>query len=293
MAKHKVRKVPRKRRMLDDRRQKEIEDVETDRGPLAFGYRRCSHLKSKESGTGLGVQQERINAYATMLLIDHPELTLADTHEDNDDLVVSAWKFDFRSRKGARNLLAQVQRGDHIIVAEMSRAFRNVVDCRKTITYLTNRGITLHFADLKVDLSSAQGRFTISILAVVSEWYSDQLSERSKAIAAHKKRLGLVAGGQPGAGWRFAGPKGRRVKVPNPPDWPIMELIVDLRENEHLSWEEISDRVEVHLAEKEGRECRRATHADRGWLLDTCSRAYKTLVEWRKKQKNGVGLVKS
>ena len=267
---HKVRKCIRKA-FQNQLRQ---ESIDEDRPSMVLGYRRCSHQDSEESGLGLSVQGDRIAAYTALLLVDHPELRDGEPSEDYSDLVVSAWKHPFRSRPRACAMLVKAQRGDHIVVAEMTRAFRNVKDCLDTIDYLKHRGIVLHFADLKIDFSTAQGRFTAIILAAVAELSSHQKSERGKAINRAKRKRGVPIGSRPPVGWRFKGKGFHRVLIPDLEHRKIMDKILEWRERDGLGWNCISDMVESHLAEQEGRESYRRTNANRKWGTYRCRIAY-------------------
>lgn len=243
--------------------------------PRIFGYRRCSHPDSEESGLGLDEQLRRLTAYTQLLLVNRPGLEIAAVHEDYDDMSISAWKTPFCERPGAVALLSTAQRGDHIVVAEMSRAFRNVRDSLDTIDYLKNRDITLHFADLNIDLSSASGWLIYTVLNTVNEWHSRQLSERVKAVFANRRRLGQYVAGHPPAGWKISGARGHKVLIPDLATRHITSKIYDWREDGR-SWNEITDLVEKYLAGEKGREPYRRTDDRRTWGPYRCRTAYTT-----------------
>ena len=93
--------------------------------PTARFYRRCSHESSKESGLGLEEQTSRVKTYYQLLKLDHPDIVEGEMYED---LAVSAWTTQFLSREGGAALNLASHRGDHIIFAELTRAFRSLSD---------------------------------------------------------------------------------------------------------------------------------------------------------------------
>lgn len=79
--------------------------------------------------------------------------------------------------------------------------------------------------------------------------------------------------GQAPFGFRWVGRSGSRRLAPDPAQRELMALVVSLRDGEGLSWGKISDRIEEHLAEQEGRRPRSRGWRS-GWTEKTCWRAY-------------------
>jgi DNA invertase Pin-like site-specific DNA recombinase len=229
--------------------------------PSAFGYRRCSHQDSADSGLGLDAQERIIQGYFEMLRGEIPDLQWGGGFADE---VVSAYRgknYRFPDRPGGCAILDSAQEGDHVIVARFDRAFRNTADCLRTADLLKEWGIRLHICDLRIDTATAMGRFALTILAASAELESGWKSERTKAALAELRRRGQPTNGacRP-MGFQWKGERGRRHLVPDPYERSIMGEIVRLRDNERLSWTIISDRIEQRLAEMEKR-----APAKEGW----------------------------
>ena len=272
----------RSRTQLAAMKKKQPEQLEPDGPPTVWPYRRCSHPDSRETGVGLDVQQDKIANYTAMLLAEHPGMVRAEITEDDDaDLALSAWKHAFRDRPAGKALMARVRRGDHIVVAEMTRGFRNTKDFLNTLDDLNARGVTLHLADMNLDMTSSVGRMTGSILVVVAEWQAAEMSLRAYAVIAREKRLGHAGGGRPPVGWRNTGPKGKRVRVPDPKHRDMLERIVAWHEDGGLSWDRVADRVEECLADQQGRPPYRRGDPRRRWGHSRCEMAYHSAIEIR------------
>lgn len=252
----------------------EEEHLDPDRPPTAWPYRRCSHEDSRESGIGLDVQAIRITSYIDVLLANNPGLVRAPMTEDSADLAISAWKYNFDERPAGRALFYKAQRGDHIIVAEMTRGFRNTKDFLNTLDRLNSRGITLHLADMNLDMTSPVGRMTGSILAVVAEWQAAEMSIRQKAIAARDRRLGHAGGGRPPVGWINTGARGKRVRNPDPKLRALMMKIIDWRDKDGLSWWKIADEIEEYIAARAIRMPYKRGEPGRQWSKNRCHAAY-------------------
>ena len=130
------------------------------RPPAAFGYRRCSHQDSADTRLGLDVQTRAVEAWYQVIQAEHPEVAWGQFYEDT---AVSAHKKHFFDWPEGRKLNAQLRKGDHVIFAKFDRAFRNLRDCLDTLATWDSRGITVHFADLKVDRSTTLGRFMVQM----------------------------------------------------------------------------------------------------------------------------------
>ena len=102
-----------------------------------------------------------------------------------------------------------------------------------------------------------------------------EMQMRRRRPYAELRREGKGTGRAP-FGFRWAGRRGNRHLVPDPEQRQIMQKVVELRDTEELSWGKISDRVEEHLAEQEGRRPR-SLGFRAGWTPKSCSRAYRAM----------------
>ncbi len=239
---------------------------------LAYQYIRCSHESSRKSGMGLKEQDERIRRYYNLIVLDHPVLQLID--EALEDLAVSGWKHEFLTRPGGKALNSMLKPGDHIIFAELKTAFRSVRDALNTLKFWEDREIVVHFADLHLDISSANGRFMLHILAAVCEWEAMITSERNLATAARLRREGRKCSRHLPFGRKEVG-TGKKKKL----EWDvevraIMQWIVQQWDDLGTSFDKISDEIERRAAEAEGRKPLCRVHPKRGWNRRRCEHAY-------------------
>ena len=247
--------------------------------PTARFYRRCSHEGSRRSGLGLDEQARRIAAYYELLKVDQPELEKGKVYED---AAVSAWRYHFLKRKGGAAINLDSQRGDHIIFAELTRAFRNIKDAVTMLDHWLSRGVVVHFADLRIDLSTASGKLVYNVLSSVAQWEAEITSERNKAIVKMLREKGIAHGGYTPIGMKCIG-KGKQKKyVANPEERTVMQEIVRLRDDQGLSWERIANELEWQFAAASARKPFSEWHGKRIWKKDRCIRAYRNEKQFQK-----------
>jgi putative DNA-invertase from lambdoid prophage Rac len=98
-------------------------------------------------------------------------------------------------RKGFRTLIGKLDWDDVLIVTKLDRLGRNAMDVRATVERLAEMQVRVHCLALGgVDLTSAAGKMTMSVIAAVAEFERDLLVERTQAglarATAQGKRLG-------------------------------------------------------------------------------------------------------
>jgi len=69
----------------------------------------------------------------------------------------------------------------HLIVADLSRLARNVVDQGTTIVELKQLGISVVSVDEPITDDTAAGKLARNMLGAMNQFFSDSLSERVKA----------------------------------------------------------------------------------------------------------------
>lgn len=95
-------------------------------------------------------------------------------------------------------LLDRLEAGDLLIVTKLDRLGRNAVDVRATVEQLAVDSIRVHCLALGgVDLTSAAGKMTMSVLSAVAEFERDLLVERTQAGLARAKAEGKTLGRRP------------------------------------------------------------------------------------------------
>jgi putative DNA-invertase from lambdoid prophage Rac len=95
------------------------------------------------------------------------------------------------------NLIATLQKGDHLIVYALDRLGRRTVEVLQLIEALDRKGIVLISLREGVDYSTLTGRLVTQILISVSEMERGLISERTKAALAARKKLGVKLGVKP------------------------------------------------------------------------------------------------
>ena len=100
-------------------------------------------------------------------------------------------------RDGLKNALDSVNKGDALVVYSLSRLARSTKDTIEISDQLNTKGVDLVSLSEKIDTTSAAGKMVFRMLAVLSEFERDQVSERTSAALQHKKAKGERVGGIP------------------------------------------------------------------------------------------------
>lgn len=103
-----------------------------------------------------------------------------------------------RERKEFARLLDRLESGDVLVVTKLDRLGRNAMDVRSVVEALAAIGVRTHCLALGgVDLTSAAGRMTMSVIAAVAEFERDLLIERTQAGLNRAKASGVKLGRRP------------------------------------------------------------------------------------------------
>ena len=247
---------------------------------LCFGYRRCSSESSKLSHVGLDAQEEGVNQYFKLIALEHPELHWGGWLVDE---AVSAYAYRLFERPDGARLLDVMRPGDHLIVWKLDRIFRDVIDTHTTVKFFQERKMVLHSAVERFDMDSDTGWLMMSMLAVMAEMEARQTSARMKACNAERRRKNLPIGNPP-AGFKVVGDKGKRAYAFDERERSIMGEIVRVKQGigKSWSWTKISDWIEKCLAEQEQRPMGNTFHREsREFNPQQCKRVYKQEVAIR------------
>jgi DNA invertase Pin-like site-specific DNA recombinase len=91
--------------------------------------------------------------------------------------------------------LARQQRVEMVLVTELSRWGRSTADLRTTIEELAARNVAIRALNgPDLDVSTAQGKLMLNLLAAISEFERDLLQERIKSGIAHARSKGTKSG---------------------------------------------------------------------------------------------------
>ena len=84
---------------------------------------------------------------------------------------------------------------DIVLVTELSRWGRSTTDLRTTIEDLASRHVAVRALNgPDMDISTAQGKLMVNLLAAISEFERDLLQERIKSGMAHARSKGTKSG---------------------------------------------------------------------------------------------------
>jgi putative DNA-invertase from lambdoid prophage Rac len=119
--------------------------------------------------------------------------------------VVGIWKEtvsgmqDDRSERNKVMALAQARRIDAILVTELTRWGRSMLDLVHTLHELQARGVSLIAqTGWQFDLSTPQGKLIASLMSALAEFERDLLRERIRSGLAAAKARGTLLGRRPG-----------------------------------------------------------------------------------------------
>lgn len=143
----------------------------------AIGYIRVSTSGQATDGVSLDAQRAKIKAWA--MANDYDLIAI---HEDAGITGTSMEK-----RPGLQAALAATGKGMALVAYSISRIARSTADMLEIATGLEKRGADLVSLSEKIDTSSAAGKMVFRMMAVLSEFERDQISERTTAALAHKK----------------------------------------------------------------------------------------------------------
>ena len=91
--------------------------------------------------------------------------------------------------------LARKRQIDLVLVSELSRWGRSTADLRTTVEELAVRQIAIRALNgPDIDISTAQGKLMLNMLAAISEFEGDLLRERIKSGIAHARSKGTKSG---------------------------------------------------------------------------------------------------
>jgi DNA invertase Pin-like site-specific DNA recombinase len=101
------------------------------------------------------------------------------------------------NREGLQNALDSVKKDNALVVYSLSRLARSTKDTIQISETLNAKGVDLVSLSEKIDTTTAAGKMVFRMLAVLSEFERDQVSERTTAALQHKKAKGERTGSIP------------------------------------------------------------------------------------------------
>ena len=193
-------------------RHEQLLKTEDRRDAMAWGYVRVSKEEQKQSHLSLDAQEKTCRAFHADTL---PYLPWAGLVADE---AVSASKFCFAQRPGAKRLIESLREGDHIIIPVFDRGFRSLPDFASTWPLLHHIGVEIHILDSPYDFTTPDGQFALNIRAVFAQFESGLLGKRMKTVLREIRSRGCVYK-MPSWGYKIQGRrKGHKRYVP---DWYV------------------------------------------------------------------------
>ena len=160
----------------------------------AIGYIRVSTSGQVEDGVSLDAQEAKVRAWA--------ELNAAEVVIFRDE-GISGSRSD--NRPGLQDALTMVGKGDALVVYSLSRLSRSTKDALILAEVLSKKEADLVSLSEKIDTTTAAGKMVFRMLAVLSEFERDQISDRTRFALAHKKANGEKTGGDVPFGYYLDG----------------------------------------------------------------------------------------
>jgi DNA invertase Pin-like site-specific DNA recombinase len=109
-------------------------------------------------------------------------------------------KVSWRKRKIAE-ILDTVQKGDNIIVSELSRLGRSMLECMEILSIATQKGINIYAVKGDWQLTnSIQSKIVAMAFSMASEIERDLISKRTREALLVKKQNGMKLGRPKGVG---------------------------------------------------------------------------------------------
>lgn len=153
--------------------------------PQAVAYCRVSTADQADFGVSLDAQTEKIRTWC---------------HANGYELVrvlvdrgLSGGRCD--NRPALQEALRVVGRGGSLVVYSLSRLARSTRDTLMIAESLEKRGADLVSLSERIDTTSSTGKMVFRMLAVLSEFERDVISERTSMAMAHLRSLGRYTGG--------------------------------------------------------------------------------------------------
>lgn len=154
---------------------------EITKDPLAVGYVRVSTELQAQQGISLEAQQARIRSWCDAngytLSGVHIDAGLSGSRSDNRPALQMALDSACRTKAA-------------LVVYSLSRLARSTKDAISISDRLAKSGADLVSLSERIDTTTAAGKMIFRMLAVLAEFESDQLSERTKTAMAHLRQQG-------------------------------------------------------------------------------------------------------
>lgn len=93
-------------------------------------------------------------------------------------------------RQGLQRVIRVMRRGDRLTVWRLDRLGRNAVEILPLVQDLEKAGIAFRSLQEGIDATTSGGKMMLGMLAIMAQWESDVISERTKAAMAASRDRG-------------------------------------------------------------------------------------------------------
>jgi len=155
----------------------------------AIGYIRVSTQEQAREGISLEAQEDKIRKYADLHNLKLIEV-IRDEGKSGKDL----------NREGVQKVisLCEKRKVDHLIVYKMDRLTRRTLDLLTLVEEVFKPNeVQFHSITERVDTSTAQGKFFLTIIGAMAQMERDLISERTREALRYKISLGENVGSPP------------------------------------------------------------------------------------------------
>ncbi len=209
----------------------------TNKPGQALGYVRVSTTDQADFGVSLEAQSEKIRGWCLTTGYE-----LVDVYVDRG---LSGGRCD--NRPALQEALRAICRGDSLVVYSLSRLARSTRDTLMIAESLERKGADLVSLSERIDTTSSTGKMVFRMLAVLSEFERDVISERTSMAMAHLRSTGRYTGGFEPFGYQCVSGE---LKV-FPKEMAVIRLVHQLRAEKKslrsicklLAWQGITSRA--------------------------------------------------
>jgi len=189
------------------------------------GYARVSTEEQAKEGISLEYQKAKIKQYAKLHNLDLLKI-ITDEGKSGKDL----------RREGIQEVISLCEEKviGHIVVYKIDRLTRSTKDLLNVIEdiFIAN-GIKFHSISEKIDTSTAQGEFFLTIIGAMAQMERKTISERTKAVLRYKIEKGEYCG-SPGLGYTASTGDNKFLGI-DEREQDTVKRIVYLKRYKHLS----------------------------------------------------------
>lgn len=155
----------------------------------AVGYIRVSTEEQAREGVSLEAQEDKIKKYADLHNLELIGV-ISDEGKSGKDL----------NREGVQKVisLCKDRSVDHLVVYKMDRLTRRTLDLLTLVEEVFKpSNVQFHSITEKIDTSTAQGKFFLTITGAMAQMERDLISERTREALQYKISKGELVGSPP------------------------------------------------------------------------------------------------